>query len=383
MIANSAVRSKRAKTTPRERLLAVYRGETPDRVPALADLSYWHAAHGGGKFISGRTDDANRDKIPQLLKLHRRTGAAIHLNLGTFYDERYDASVRVRSGIDGELYRHQYQTPVGIVEEVRRWSETTFSWPIVHHMVQNVTDLKVIRYIFEHVSYSARWDAFEQVDRFVGDIGLPLVQVPYTGMGFLISRYAGVEQTVMLAADHPEEIEQTVAAINAAHEKVTRLMADGPSQVLFHSDNLSSDVQSPRWFERYSGAYYRRMAEIAHQYGKPLVTHIDGRLRGLLRATAERGIDGADAVTPAPWGDLTPQQCRDEAGPKLVLSGGVPPSSFSPQVPLRAFDKQIEAWLDLRHQSPALIIAPGDQLPPDGELERVTRLVQATIAATF
>ena len=237
--------------------------------------------------------------------------------------------------------------------------------------------------MFEHLSYSSRWNAFTRVDQLVGDIGLPLVQVPCTGMGFLISRYAGVERTVMLAMDHPEEIERTVDAVNAAHEKVMRLMADGPSQVLFHSDNLTSDVQSPRWLERYSGKYYRRMAEIAHQHGKPLVTHIDGRLRGLLRAVSAMGIDGADAVTPAPWGDITPQQCREEAGPKLVLSGGVPPSSFSAEVPLKILDEQIEAWLELRRQSPALIIAPGDQLPPDGQLDRVTRLVQATIVATY
>lgn len=374
---------KADEMTPRERLLAVYRGETPDRVPALADLSYWYAAHGGGKFIPGSTDGANTDKIPRLLELHRRTGAAIHLNLGCFYDERHDETVRVRSGIDGELYRHRFETPVGSVEEVRRWSETTYSWPIIHHMVQTAADLKVIRYIFEHASYSTRWDIFRQVDALVGGLGLPLVDVPYTGMGFLISRYAGVERTVMLATDHPQEIEETVATINAAHEKVMRLMADGPSQVLFHSDNLSSDVQSPRWLDRYSGDYYRRMAQIAHDHEKPLVTHIDGRLRGLLRAAAEMGFDGADAVTPAPWGDLTPQQCRDEAGPKLILSGGVPPSSFSPEVPLRVFDEQVEAWLDLRHQSPALMIAPGDQLPPDGDLERVTRLVLATTTATF
>jgi len=372
-----------AAMTPRERLLAVYRGQTPDRVPALADLSYWHAAHGGGKFIPGHTDGANNDKIPRLLELHRQTGAAIHLNLGSFYEERYDNCVQVRSGVDGELYRHRFETPVGAVEEVRRWSETTFSWPIVHHMVQNAADLQTIRYIFEHISYSARWDDYRQVDRLVGDLGLPLVQVPYTGMGFLISRYAGVERTVMLSADDPDELEQTVAAINASHERVMRLMADGPSQILFHSDNLSADVQSPRWLQRYSGSYYRRMAEIAHEYGKPLVTHIDGRLRGLLRAVGEMGIDGADAVTPAPWGDLTPQQCRDEAGPKLVLSGGVPPSSFLPNVPIKVLDEQIEAWLELRRQSPALIIAPGDQLPPDGELERVARLVQASTTATY
>ena len=101
----------RSQMTPRERLLAVYRGEKPDRVPVLADLSYWHAAHGGGKFVPGRTDGANSDKISQLLELHRQTGAAIHLNLGTFYDERYDDTVRVRSGIDGELFRHRFETP--------------------------------------------------------------------------------------------------------------------------------------------------------------------------------------------------------------------------------------------------------------------------------
>lgn len=369
--------------TPRQRLLAVYRGQTPDHVPALADLSYWYAAHGGGKFIPGHTNGANNEKIPRLLELHRQTGAAIHLNLGSFYKEHYDETVRVHSGVDGELYRHRFETPVGSVEEVRRWSEMTFSWPIVQHMVRSVTDLKVIRYIFEHISYMAHWDDFREIDKLVGDIGLPLVQVPYTGMGFLISRYAGVEKTVMLATDEPEELEQTIAVINAAHEKVMRLMAEGPSQVLIHSDNLSSDVQSPRWLERYSGAYYRRMVEIAHQHGKPLITHIDGLLRGLLQAVGTMGIDGADAVTPAPWGDLTPQQCRDEAGPKLILSGGVPPSSFAPGTPLKVLDEQIEAWLALRHQSSALIIAPGDQVPPDGELGRVTRLVQIANDATY
>ncbi|NLF09662.1 MAG: hypothetical protein GX594_17025 [Pirellulaceae bacterium] len=375
--------SLRSEMTPRERLLAVYRGETPDRVPALADLSYWRAAHGGGKFIPGRIDGANQDKIPRLLELHRHTGAAIHVNLGCFFDDVFDDSVRVRSGIDGELYRHRFETPVGTVEEIRQWSETSFSWPIIHHMVQNVEDLKVIRYVFEHVSYRPRWDIFEESVRLVGDIGLVLAQVPYTGMGFLISRYAGVERTVLFAADYPEEVESTVNTINAAHEKVTRLMAEGPSQVLIHSDNLSSDVQSPRWLERFCGDYFRRMTAIAHEHGKPMVTHIDGRLRGLLRTTAAMGFDGADAVTPAPWGDLTPQECRDEAGPKYVLSGGLPPSSFSPDVPLKVLDKQIETWLELRHQSPALMIAPGDQLPPDGDLERVTRMVQAAESARY
>ena len=367
----------------RERLLAVYRGQTPDRVPALADLSYWHAAHGGGKFIPGKTDGANAEKIGDLLRLHRHTGAAIHVNLGAFYSEEYDETVRVSSGIDGELYHHRFETPVGTVEEIRRWSPASHSWPIVRHMVRGVEDLKVIRYVFRRVRYSARWEDYRDVDKLVGDLGVPLVQVPYTGFGFMMSRYAGVERTVILAVDEPEQFEETIGTINAAHEKVFRLMAEGPSQVLFHSDNLSSDVHSPPWLERYCGSYYRKMGEIARTHGKPLVTHTDGRLRGLLGIVARMGFSGADAVTPAPWGDLTPQQCRDEAGDNLVLSGGVPPGSFRPDVPLRVLDEQIEAWLSLRQRSPALIIAPGDQLPPDGDLERVCRMVRAAATATL
>lgn len=63
-----------------------------------------------------------------------------------------------------------------------------------------------------------------------------------------MSRCAGVEPTAILSLNAPDELQATLDAINAAHAKVCLLMADGPSQVLFHSNNLSSDVQSPPWF---------------------------------------------------------------------------------------------------------------------------------------
>ena len=98
--------------------------------------------------------------------------------------------------------------------------------------------------------------------------------------------------------------------------------------------------------------------------------------RDVITATVDTGgIDAADAVTPAPWGDISPAECRKEAGSRLVLSGGVPPDSFHPSVPIEVFDQQIEAWLNLRHASNALVIAPGDQLPPKADIQRVRRMV--------
>ena len=92
--------------TPRERLLAVYCGRKPDCVASLADLSYWRAGNGGGKFIPGKTNGANFDVVEQLLELHRQTRAAIHLNVGCFYNVRYEveqynaADAETRAGID-------------------------------------------------------------------------------------------------------------------------------------------------------------------------------------------------------------------------------------------------------------------------------------------
>lgn len=360
--------------TPRDRLLAVMRGQTPDSVPVIADLSWWHAAHGGGRFAP--TVAGNDSRLQDMMPLHRQTGAAIHVNTGSFFESVFREGVRAEARIDGHRYTQRIETPIGVLEEIRVWFQASWSWGIEQHMIRSEEDLKILRWAYEGVQYRPRWDVFQQATDTIGQLGVAFASVPYTGMGFLMARYAGVEQTVMLAMDAPAELEETVTVLNIAHERAFRLMAQGPPEVLFISDNLSSDVQSPPWFERYSGAHYRKMAAIAHAHGKAVTVHIDGRLRGLLRAVAACGIDGADAVTPAPWGDLTPTECRAEAGPKLILSGGVPPDSFDPSVPLATFDKQAEDWLELRQHSRALILAPGDQLPPAGDLERVTRLVE-------
>lgn len=369
--------------TPRERLLAVYRGQKPDCVASLADLSYWHAGNGGGKFIPGKTDGANQSKVEKLMELHHKTGAAIHLNLGSFFDTKYSGGIEVESGIRGDEYIHVFKTPLGDLKEVREWSDRSFSWPITHHMIQSVEDLKVIRYIFEHTQYYADWAPFYAANAAAGELGLPLVQAPYTGMGFLMSRYAGIEATVMYAADYPDEIMQTVQTINAAHRTIFEQLVDGPSEVMFVSDNLSSDVQYPAWFRKYSGEHYRWMAEVSHAADKPIAIHVDGRLRGILAALNEVGIDAADAVTPAPWGDITGQQCRDETGDRFVLSGGVPPNLFHAAIPLSTFDQGVEEWLALADRSSAIIVAPGDQLSPDGELDRVRRMVEMANARKF
>lgn len=45
-----------------------------------------------------------------------------------------------------------------------------------------------------------------------------------------------------------------------------------------------------------------------------------------------------------------------------------------PQTPLQVFERKVIEWLELRHLSPRLIAAAGDQVPPGAEEARIHRM---------
>jgi hypothetical protein len=101
---------------------------------------------------------------------------------------------------------------------------------------------------------------------------------------------------------------------------------------------------------------------------------VDGESRGILGWLAECGVDCADAVTPQPMFALTPDQMRAEAGSDLILSGGIPATVFGATGSDAAFVECVRRWLDTRLVSPRLIMAAGDQVPPDAPWHRIAML---------
>jgi len=134
---------------------------------------------------------------------------------------------------------------------------------------------------------------------------------------------------------------------------------------------ISPDIQPPAFFNRWSRKYYAEAARRVHAAGKYMVVHIDGRLRGALTMIRDAGGDCADAVTPKPMGDLTPAQCGEEAGPDFILSGGIAPNLWLPEVPPERFRTAVRDWLGLKASGNRFIAAVGDQVPPGAEESRI------------
>ena len=101
----------------RERILSVYRGDAPDVVPFMLDLSHWFYERTGRPWdLSVAYEEPERE----LIEYHKKAGVGFYLaNLASFYTVRHADDVEVttvksdRSGVPEITWR--IQTPLGSI----------------------------------------------------------------------------------------------------------------------------------------------------------------------------------------------------------------------------------------------------------------------------
>ncbi|UCH33166.1 MAG: hypothetical protein JSV65_11310 [Armatimonadota bacterium] len=352
--------------TIRERILAVYRGQAPDVVPFMLDLSHWFYHRNRLPWDLSQAYDKPECA---LIDCHKQVGAGFYLpNLGAFYTVEYGDDVETevvkdrRSGTEEITWR--LATPRGRIERKRVWEERSYSWAISKWGVEGENDLRVLGDALGGRRYSPRWDRYKAWADAVGDTGVVYLPAGYSAMGHLLHYWMGVTRVAYAAHDWAVAMRDAVDQINASNLRLVDLLCTSPAEIVLMGDNFSSNIQPPHFFDEWSRPYYVEAVRRLHAAGKAVAVHVDGTLRGALGMIRETGADCADAVTPTPMGDLTPTECRREAGPDFILSGGVAPNLWLPGADVDAFKSAVLAWLDLKRLGPRLIAAAGDQVPP-------------------
>ncbi len=357
--------------SPRERILAVYRRETPDVVPFMLDLSHWfYHKHQMPWDLS----QAYEEPEGALIDYHKQVQAGFYMpNLASFYtvDHPEDVSATVVKSPDGCEITWRYETPLGAIARTRKWEPQSYAWGISEWGIRTEQDLRVLGYAMRGRVFSPRWDRYRAWVDAAGDCGVIYMPAGYSAMGYLLNYWLGVAGTVYATADWPETMHEVVDAINANCLECIDMLCQSPAEIIIMGDNFSSDIQPPYFFGEWSRPFYAEAIRRIHAAGKYTAVHIDGRLRGALAMFSELGADCADAVTPTPMGDLEPEQCREEAGPEFILSGGVAPNLWLPETELADFEAAVMRWLGLKKHSPRLIANAGDQVPPGAAEERI------------
>ena len=357
--------------TMKQRIKSVYRGETPDVIPFMLDLSHWFYHR---ERISWDLSQTYEEPEYDLIDLHKKHGAGFYMpNLGHFYDVTYPDNVMadVRKSNDGKKITWSLETPLGKIERTRIWKDVSYSWGIRDWGIVSEEQLKIFARAMANRTYDFLPEKYQAWVNAIGDIGVCYVSAGYSAMGQLLSLWMGIEGTIFATIDWPETIREVVNEINQNNLKLIDMLATSPVEFVLMGDNFSGDIQPPYFFNQWSRDYYTEAIRRLHEAGKYVAVHIDGRLFGAIKMIKETGADCADAVTPPPMGDLTPQQCRDDAGKDFILSGGVSPDLWMPDVSIKEFKKAVLDWVALKKQSSRLIANAGDQVPPDAEEERI------------
>ena len=92
----------------------------------------------------------------------------------------------------------------------------------------------------------------------------------------------------------------------------------------------------------------------------------------LLPYARETGLDGIEAITPQPQGDVTLKQVRDALGDQMVLLDGIPAVYFDDTYEIEVLEACVHELIELF--APRLVLGISDEISSTGDLKRVRRV---------
>ncbi|WP_428938998.1 uroporphyrinogen decarboxylase family protein [Fontivita pretiosa] len=283
-----------------------------------------------------------------------------------------DPRVRVtRQQLNETDFQILYETPVGSQLAVYRrqrgirWNEP-LKWPIT-----SPQEMKVAAWRALHRTWSFDRAKYDELCATWQGIGAPTVYILRTTVQQLFVADMGVEAATYALLDYPEVCEEYFEALNVTQQRQIEVINHSPIQIVNFGDNIHASTLPPQWFEKYILPVYQRRCELLHKAGKFVHAHWDGNCKPLLRYARQTGLDGIEAITPLPQGDVTLEEVRQALGDMFLLDG-IPAvyfeTTFSEQTLIDCAKRCIELF------APRLILGISDEMAADGEIERI-RLV--------
>ena len=179
----------------------------------------------------------------------------------------------------------------------------------------------------------------------------------------------GVEKGVYAMFEWPTEIEAYFAALEENHDRLIDVINASPVDIINFGENLHAGTLSPDLFLRYHLPACQRRCERLRAAGKFTCSHWDGDVKPLLPYARETGLDGIEAITPAPQGDVTLEEMRDALGDDMFLLDGIPAIYFDETYPVDVLIECTEKLIE--YFAPRLVLGISDEISSTGDIERL------------
>lgn len=298
--------------TPKERILAVLNGQTPDKVP-FAPF---------GELIPRSTFELKFRNEGMGFIIHH---GSVHQHNDTPWFEYHDGDKKtfVLKLASGELSsEYQYKKGASNNSEAR----DSLSPYQTKFFIQTADDYKsTAEYINStYFTFDNGDDAL--IDYYNGDESIthawtgepPFMEAQY---------YLGLENWSYHRCDHPAEFGMLLDALDKLQERRMEYIIKS-NQTIINLGNLAGNF-SPFDFEKYMLPYFRKYSLLLRKAGKKSSVHADAlNLKQHLSLIPLCGVDIAEAFTPPPVGNLSLSEARAAWGDDIVIHINFPESVF-------------------------------------------------------
>ncbi|MBC7237962.1 MAG: hypothetical protein H5T69_19130 [Chloroflexi bacterium] len=270
--------------------------------------------------------------------------------------------------LDAKRRRDTYHTPLGSLSEVHHYDAWNLSSHLTEYKLKGPEDFAILEFMLQDEEWF--WDqrAYEEeVTRF-GAYGCPQFYFRRSPIQGLFIEHMGLSNTIYMLHDYPDIVAHYVEVQTAADEALYALLCTCPTPVLNLGENIDAYMDPPPIWRQHLLPYYVRRTEQLRQAGKYTHIHIDGAMKPLLPYLQECSWDGIEAATPLPQGDVTIEEIKQGLG-DLVLLDGIPALYFLPSFSQEELMDCVRRLVELFY--PRLILGISDEIPPDGDIERV------------
>ncbi len=261
------------------------------------------------------------------------------------------------------------ETPLGTVNTIYNKNTSNAGQMPAKWWIEDEKDLEIWSYLEEAAEYSFNMDTYNRLLQEMGHLGIPTMFLPRPNLQHMFIEACGVENTYYLQADSPDELDAYFEARSKGHEKMIKAVAESPLECINYGDNLHCKILPPYLFEKYIIPEYQKRGEVLHKAGKFIHSHWDGDVEGFLPFAKTCYLDGIEAITPKPQGDVTVEQIKEALGDEIYLIDGLAAVLFSDLYPIEQLKEQTNQLLNLFEGQ--LVLGISDEFPSDGNLERI------------
>lgn len=357
--------------TRKQRILAAARKQPADKLPFGARIDVWYNYHAGHDTLPEKYKGRS---IPEIL---RDLGAGIQVRLLRVW--RYDyRGVEVVSREEPPHTTTEFRTPRGTVTLKTVFTPQEGPWIVyeVEHPFKSESDYPVIEYILENTVLVPDATKYYELEKAVGEDGLVATGMDlYSPMQRIMRFWMGYTTFFYQLRDNPARVERLYELEKELAKRKLQTLADSPVEMPMLCANWSDDIHTPI-FRKYFVPWFREAVEFLHARGKVTQVHTDGEMKRLIPLFLETGVDVAEAWSPVPMTSVTTAELRKAWGDSVTIWGGVPSMLFGSQYSDEEFDAYILNLFKEIAPGYSFIVGMGDNLPFDGKLERIARIVE-------